>query len=212
MPVSQRFWSTPVSQRQWSTPTLALPARPCEKTLVSLEHDLVHRALDGDGRAFAGLVEPHLAMLYRIAARACGNPSLAEDAVQEALTICYQKLGNYQPGTSFKSFVAKIAARQAQTLLRGERRRRVREDASSPAESLAGPAELVEAERTAQRIRDALAQMPKKRRTVALLRLDGNLSYAEIASAVGSTEGSVRVMVHLALKELREALADLLPG
>jgi RNA polymerase sigma-70 factor (ECF subfamily) len=60
------------------------------------------------------------------------------------------------------------------------------------------------------RVREALSKLPSKRRQVVLLRLDAGLSYAEIAQVVGSTEGSARVLVHLALKELREALADLL--
>jgi RNA polymerase sigma-70 factor (ECF subfamily) len=178
---------------------------------LSLEHELISRALDGDGRAFASLVEPHLGLLYRIALRACGDRAMAEDAVQEALTLAYRKLDRYQPGTSLRAFLATIAARQAQTLLRGERRRRAREDASAEPERMAGPAELLGAERLATRIRDALATMPKKRREVALLRLDGNMSYSEIAEAVGTTEGSARVLVHLALKELRETLEDLLP-
>jgi RNA polymerase sigma-70 factor (ECF subfamily) len=185
--------------------------RLCEKgASVSIEHELVARALEGDGAAFATLVRPHLSMLYRIAARSCGNAALAEDAVQEALTIAYRKLDRYQPGSSLRSFLAAIAARQARTLLRGERRRKVREDAAEPPEHDPGPAELVGAEQVAERIREALAVLPKKRREVALLRLDAGLSYAEIAEAVGSTEGSARVLVHMALKELRERLGDML--
>jgi RNA polymerase sigma-70 factor (ECF subfamily) len=124
--------------------------------------------------------------------------------------LAYRKLDRYTPDTSLKAFLGTIAARQAQTLLRGERRRRLREDASREQEGTANPAELLTARRTAERVRDALATMPRKRREVALLRLDGNMSYAEIAQAVGTTEGSARVLVHLALKELRETIGDLL--
>jgi RNA polymerase sigma-70 factor (ECF subfamily) len=179
---------------------------------VTIEHELIDRALDGDGRAFQTLVQPHLGMLYRISARACGDRALAEDAVQEALTIAYQKLARYQPGTSLKAFLAAIAVRQAQTLLRGERRRRARETVADAPQPLAGPAETLNAERLAERIRNALASMPKKRREVALMRLDGDLSYAEIAANVGSTEGSARVLVHLAIRELREKLVDVAQG
>jgi RNA polymerase sigma-70 factor (ECF subfamily) len=187
---------------------LALGQKRGEKAPVSLEHELCARAIDGDGRAFASLVEAHLPMLYRIAARACGNRSLAEDAVQEALTLAYQRLDRYQPGTSLRAFLASYAVRQAHTLIRSERRRRAREVGSEEPARVPNPAELVRAVRTAERVRAALAKMPEKRRAAALLRLDADLSYAEIAQAVGSTEGSARVLVHMALKELRAELAD----
>lgn len=177
---------------------------------VTVEHGLIARALDGDGRAFATLVEPHLKMLYRIAARACGDSALAEDAVQEALTLAYERLNRYEPGTSLKAYLATCAVRRAQTLLRGERRRRAREDAAEPPARLPDPSELISAERAAERVRRALAAMPEKRRAAALLRLDAQMSYAEIAEAVKTTEGSARVLVHMALKELRLQLSDLL--
>lgn len=186
-----------------------LSASPlAQETSVSGEQVLVERALDGDGDAFAALVRPHLSMLYRIAARACGDSSLAEDAVQEALTLAYGRLGRYRPDTSLKAFLAAFAARQAQTLLRGERRRRSREEKSRAPDGEPEPLEALNAARTVRRIRAALAKLPTKRREVVLLRLDADLSYAEIAEVVGSTEGSARVLVHLALKELREALGD----
>lgn len=198
--------SSPVSSAALA---LDFPAESSDNAdTVSVERELITRALDGDGRAFASLVEPHLAMLFRIAARACGDRALAEDAVQEALTVGYEQLRRYQPDTSLKAFLAAIAVRKAHTLLRAERRRRAREDASAAPEALPGPAELLAAEQTAERVRVALAAMPKKRREAALLRLDAGMSYDEIARAVGSTEGSTRVLVHLALKELRERLGE----
>jgi RNA polymerase sigma-70 factor (ECF subfamily) len=68
---------------------------------------------------------------------------------------------------------------------------------------------MIGAHRAAHRVRDALSKLPEKRRAAAMLRLDGGMSYAEIADAVGTTEGSARVLVHLAMKELRTQLSDL---
>jgi RNA polymerase sigma factor (sigma-70 family) len=191
--------------------SLSAGADSCNNgTGLSIEHELLGRALAGDGRAFQSLVEPHLGMLYRIASRACGDRSLSEDAVQEALTIAFTRLAHYQAGTSLKAFLASIAVKRARTLLRGERRRRGYEERSVATERVPEPGELLETEQSARAIRAALEAMPDKRREVALLRLDGNLSYAEIAASLNTTEGSARVLAHLAMNELKGRLDALL--
>ena len=77
---------------------------------------------------------------------------------------------------------------------------------------MASPLENAECADLSKRIREVLATMPKKRRMVVMLRLDGGLNNAEIASVLGSSEGSVRVLLHLALKELKEGLSGYLEG
>ena len=106
--------------------------------------------------------------------------------------------------------MAGIAAKKAHTLARGERRRKYREDASMAPALPSDPGQDLQAVRTARAIREALLAMPDKRREAALLRLDGGLSYREIAEALDSTEGSARVLVHKALSELRKQLGDCL--
>ena len=180
---------------------LVLPA-------VSQAYDrsLVERAQCGCGASFRQLVEPHLEMLHRIAYRACGQTELAEDAVQETLTLAFERLGQYRPEAPFKSFLAAVAVRRAKTLLRSEARRRVREGKSRPAWNLNGPEESLLGEQTATLVRDALLKMPSKRREVVLLRLDAGLSYREIAYSRGMSEGSARVLVHMGLKQIKDLM------
>jgi RNA polymerase sigma-70 factor (ECF subfamily) len=180
----------------------------CPTRIDSREELLLGRALSGDGRAFSELVEPHLAMMFRIAARVVSkNRCLAEDAVQEALTLAYVRLRSYRPGSSLRAFLAAIAARKASTLLRSELRRRRREVDAEPFElQVPTPADTLDAERTAQALRQALGALPNKRRQVALLRLDGGLSYAEIAESLHTSEASARNLTHLALASLEKAL------
>ena len=178
--------------------------------VIDLEQRRINAVLQGDGRAFAALVRPHLAMLYRVAARGCGA-ALAEDVVQDSLSIAYQRLGEYQPGTSLKSWLASIVARRAWTSLRSEIRRRKREQNAGQSDQPTTPEDELRASQLAKRIDLALAELPPKRRLAVTMRLDAGLSYGEIAEAIGSTEGSTRVLVHMALKALRAQLVDLVP-
>ena len=155
----------------------------------SRETDLIAAALRGNGLAFRRLVEPHLAMLHRIATRVSGSRTLAEDVVQETLTLSYKRLRSYQPNTSFKAYLAAVAAKQAHTLARSERRRGKREEVAEKPAAAATPEEELHGATAARRVREALAKMPKKRREAALLRLDAGLSYKEIAVALDSSEG-----------------------
>ena len=172
----------------------------------SHDRSLVDRARCGCGASFRELVEPHLEMLHRIAFRACGQTELAEDAVQETLTLAYERLADYRPEAPFKSFLAAVAVRRAKTLLRSESRRRVRESRSRPAANLSGPEEFAGGGQAAAQIRHALLRMPGKRREVVLLRLDAGLSYREIAATKGISEGSARVLVHMGLKQIKECM------
>lgn len=186
--------------------TLLAPAASAEVEIM--EARLVADALAGDGDAYARLVRPHLPMLYRIAARTARDPSLGEDAVQESLEIAYRDLRRYRPGTSLRAYLAGIVVRRAHTLVRGEIRRRLREEASSAPEAPADVAEVALAREQAVRVAAALKALPKKRRQAAILRLDTGMSYREIAAALDTSEGSARVLVHLALKELRLVLTE----
>lgn len=176
------------------------------------ERSLVDAAVRGNGLAFRRLVEPHLGMLFRIAQRVSGDRGLAEDAVQETLVLSFERLrqGAYSHDVPFKAFMAAVAARASHTLVRAERRRKGRERRAHDPDAPASPEDELRGVHAARRVQEALASMPGKRREAALLRLDAGLSYAEIAAALDSTEGSARVMVHAALKELREQLGDLL--
>ncbi len=194
---------------------LTLADRPAAAREAVDERGLVELAREGDGLAFRRLVEPHLPLLYRIAARMTGERAIAEDAVQEALTIAFRRLGSYDPGASssaepFRAFLAAIAARQAHGLIRGERRRAKRQERATTPYREPGPEEMHRVARLEEALREALAALPKKRREAVLLRLDAGLSHREIAAAIGSSEGSVRVLVHQALAELKERLGELL--
>ena len=93
-------------------PTSAPPA--ASNRCVS-DAELVARARQGDTAAFGELVDRHRAAVYRAAHAALGSANEAEDVAQEAFLAAYRKMDSYRGEASFKTWLLKIAWRQALT-------------------------------------------------------------------------------------------------
>ncbi|HEX8950732.1 MAG TPA: sigma-70 family RNA polymerase sigma factor, partial [Polyangia bacterium] len=57
-----------------------------------------------------------------------------------------------------------------------------------------------------QALREAVARLPNRQREVLLLRIDGDLPFAEIAETLGITEVNAKVNFHHAVQKLKEWL------
>ena len=164
-------------------------------------------ARDGDRAAFDRLIEPHLALVRRIAHGRLGPGGEADDCVQAALLKCWLKIDTFVPG-DFEAWVAVVARNTAIDRLRvrqREQRRRVRIEGLD----VASPADL----EAAFALRDAVAQRvaAARKRDVELVvahHLQG-VSVAELARTYDMTTGSMAVALHRARTRLREALDGL---
>jgi len=175
-----------------------------------LDHDprALERAVAGDGKAFAELMAPHLDRAFRLATRVTRDRALAEDAVQEAMVIVHRDLRSFRPGTSVRAFLCGTTLRVASTLARSARRRTARELVTAQPHAFADPESATQARELEAALAEALAALPDRRREAVLLRLDADLSHAEIAAIIGTTEAAVRQLVYEGQKTLRTALAS----
>ncbi|MEX0906762.1 MAG: sigma-70 family RNA polymerase sigma factor, partial [Gemmatimonadota bacterium] len=64
--------------------------------------------------------------------------------------------------------------------------------------------ESAERSTEAERVSALLERLPTKQRMAVSLRIQQGLSYAEVATALGCTQGAARVNYHLGVKRLRE--------
>src|SRR5260370_37323331 len=68
--------------------------------------------------AYEDLLRPNLAPAARLAHTLLGNPTEAEDAVQEAAMKGWRKLGNLRAGAPFQPWFLGIVVRQVRTIQR----------------------------------------------------------------------------------------------
>jgi RNA polymerase sigma-70 factor (ECF subfamily) len=139
-----------------------------------------------------------------VAARVLGSREQAEDVAQEV----FLSFGRSSvPAAQAGGWLSVAAAHTALNLLRSGRRRASREEAVAAA----GPAvaadvsEAVVTRDERTRVREALAQLPRKQAVALVLRHSG-LSYADVAAALDLSPGSVGTTVRRAESALREEL------
>src|SRR5437899_12413049 len=156
------------------------------------ETALVARALAGDRAAFGVLVERFAAPARRVARAVLDDPDDADDAAQDALLAALVKLHQYDPRRPFGPWLMRIVSNAATDR---RPRRSVRRAGPLDANATAGgPRPDVQTERRAlgDRRRDALAELPERRRVAVVLFDVEGYSHAEIAQILRGAPGPRR--------------------
>ncbi len=163
------------------------------------EHQLIAQARRGDVEAFEAILEGSITPAHKYACALLHDPSLAEDAVQEACLRAWRKLGGLRVGSSFQPWFLGIVARQCHDQMRGRWWRMIR--MPHPEAKRSDLPEDAALRRAA--LREALGELTERERQVLILRLYVDLTWTDVASVVGLTEAGARTRYYRALERLR---------
>ena len=164
---------------------------------ISISDDeLLRRAAAGDEDAFLALYRRRQAGVYRFALHMCGNPGVAEEAVQEVFLTVIRDGRRFDAGRgSAGAYLHGIARNQVLRLLERDRAYVGLDDEAGPEAlpdggdcvlSALTKTELIEA------VRQAVLTLPAAyRETVVLCDLE-ELPYADAAVLLGVPVGTVR--------------------
>jgi RNA polymerase sigma-70 factor (ECF subfamily) len=198
---------------------------PAELRLTSrMTHtDAVTVALarDGDSEAFRALVENHSRAVYRLAHRMTGNPSDAEDVVQETFLKAYKQLGRFESRANFGTWLHRIAVNCSIDLIRSRPKRESGHDTADleligapPATSKAveaSPERLMLSAEVQERVSGAMASLSQMERAAFVLRHFEGHSINEISRALGLKVNAAKHSVFRAVRKMRVALEPLVP-
>lgn len=168
-----------------------------------------------DPEAFAELFDRYSAMLYRYVSKRLG-PEPAEDIVGETFLVAFSRRRSYDPSYPdarpwLFGILTKLLSRHHRTeaaRYRALQRAPVDADVESPADRVAAG---VTAQASRPELASALAALPAKDRDVLLLIAWGDLTYGEVAQALGIPIGTVRSRLNRGRRKVREALGDTNP-
>lgn len=180
---------------------------------IDRERELVQRALRGDLRAYAALINGYEERLFYTAYRILHNREDAEDCLQESLVKAWEERSGLRDPMAFKSWLYRVLSNTALDRLRVGRRRNealesYREEVLRlPKNGQATtPREALRLARQAERIENAIDSLAPKQKVVFTLRHFQGLKLNEIAEILDCPLGTVKATLHAALGKLRKTL------
>jgi RNA polymerase sigma-70 factor, ECF subfamily len=181
------------------------------------EERLVEEARRGGREAFGELVRRHERRVYGVVFRMAGNRSDADDLAQEVFLTAWKAIGSFRSGSSFYTWLYRIAVNTSLTFLK----KRSREKNRAPFDenlSVAGPARglMPSPEGSSAlheltgRVDEAIQTLPAHFRAAFALVVDQGLSHADAARVIGCSENTVSWRMHKARKLLQARLKSFL--
>src|SRR5262245_4857358 len=189
---------------------------------MSAEQDadtaLMLRVKQGDGEAFAELVDKYKQPVVNVVYRMLRDATEAEDLAQNVFVQVYKSAHRYKASAKFSAWLFTIV----RNLCLNEIRRRSRhpvvsmdephtEQEEMPAQQfqdkkIFSPSEgLIHAE-LASKVEGALAELPENQRTAIVLCRQEELSYEEIAEVLGCSLSATKSLIHRGRETLKHKL------
>jgi RNA polymerase sigma-70 factor (ECF subfamily) len=186
------------------------------------ERALVQRLRAGDEQAFLALVARHNAMMLRFATSLVGDPTVAEEVVQDTWLGVLRGIDRFEGRSALRTWILRILVNRAKSTGAIERRSVPVGDGGPAVDAqrfdggghwMAPPQHWIEdsddrleAQALSGVIQAAIDALPPRQRDVLLLRDVSGLSSEEVCAVLDLEDGNQRVLLHRARSRLRQAL------
>jgi RNA polymerase sigma-70 factor (ECF subfamily) len=170
------------------------------------DDDLVERALR-DRAAFGELYRRYLPRVYRYALARTGDAEQAQDITAQTFLAALEGLGSYRRTGTFLAWLLTIARHKVVDHARRQRAVEPLEQAAELASREPSPDQIVAARLELEQVLRVLRGLAPDRAEAFALRMFGELTAAEVAVVLGKSEAAVKMLVHRAVRDLRERLA-----
>jgi RNA polymerase sigma-70 factor (ECF subfamily) len=188
------------------------------------EAECIRRIVAGEKHLFHDLIRPCERSIYFLLYSLLRNEAEAEDAAQDTVIKVYQNLKNFRGDSQFRTWVLSIARNEGLGRIRKAGSRR-EDSLDAEIDDSTGdytpailtswrevPFEALERKELGAILREAIDGLPEIYRNVVLLRDIEEMDVRETATALGVTEGTVKVRLHRARALLQKELAPKLGG
>ncbi|MBK9036873.1 MAG: sigma-70 family RNA polymerase sigma factor [Myxococcales bacterium] len=183
-------------------------------SLFDVDPSLIERIAAGDAAALRQLYDRLGPRVRAVAAKVLGNPSDADDVVQETFVEIWHRARGFDPARgSLVSWVTMLAHRRAIDRLRRRGTRPTAAVAGADVElsSASSPHEDAAQRQARDRIAQALTALPDDQRQAIELMYFQGMSQSEAADHLGAALGTFKSRVRAAMTRLGTLLDELAP-
>ena len=184
--------------------------------MESSDWELVQKCQAGEIGAFQELVSRYHQKIYVVIVGLLRNREDALDVAQETFFRAYRKIKSFQGGSSFYTWLYRIAVNIAIDSQRRQKRnpldfRETMDGLFEEQNEVArDPFSDVHDRELREKLVSAINDLTPEHRAVIILRTVEGLSYKDIGEILGCSEGTVMSRLHYARKKLQQKLSAFL--
>jgi RNA polymerase sigma-70 factor, ECF subfamily len=174
---------------------------------------LIQRCLAGDQAAWEQIVRQHWRKVFNIAYKFTGRHDLAEDLTQDVFVKIFKSLDTFDRRANFQTWLVSVSRNLCIDHYRSVRKERETIDRDvdpgdlAPVSNTASPFASLEAGDRRQLLQRGLRELAPTLRQAVLMRDLQELSYQEIADALGLPEGTVKSRINRGRTELARQIS-----
>ena len=154
-------------------------------------------------KAFAGLVERHINLVFSTALRMVQDAALAKDVVQMVFIQLARKAPLIRSGNALPGWLYRVTRCQAANILRNDRTRRQRETEAMNNMTLTDAESSVAWESIAPHLEEAMSTLSSADQNAVVLRFFQDRSWREVGGALALSEDTAQKRVSRAVEKLR---------
>ena len=187
-------------------------------TVQDENYALIVASKEGDYESLTKLIDTYSRIVHAVIYSIVNNKQTTEDLAQETFLKAINGLRSYEFRAPFKSWILRIAVNLCRDYLRRKKVRKIilpfgdkddQVDETIFFDDSGNPSDELDKKERISHLQKAIGQLPLELKKVLILRDIQELSYEEIAEALGWRIGTVKSRLFRARNELHKSLSPI---
>lgn len=181
-------------------------------TVDPSDFDIITRIHSGEKEQYRLLIERYTSLVFHVVHRYEGDKNMVTEMAHEIFLKAYERLDSFENNSAFSSWLYRLAQNYCidHTRRKNYRNRLFSELSDDHSENMSAdepiPDDALEAEEQSNRLYQALNRIDENHSLPLLMKYRDGMSYEAIAEILKVSEGTLKVRVHRARKELKQLM------